>query len=148
LPSEPLNWYGPRMTRLMAHYGIDPAEAKYEPHRGQGREWCSFCAMHPVDSPQPRCDLEQARAKELEAWGYEVSVCLHCKCAYPQMFNRAGLCRSCHHRQIKNDRRLREQATKRRISSDTGAWVRVPDGSGCTERLPRWSVEWNGSPDG
>lgn len=119
------NPYGPRMTAAMKHYGIDPAS---ENSRGQ---------------------LESIRADVLEAEGYEATICFHCKCAFPKMFSRAALCRSCHYRQIRNDRIFLSRAMgKRKPSANSGWSVRVDDGAGCTERLPRWSADWDGNPHG
>ena len=146
---NPVNPYGPRMTAMMAYFGIDPTDRKYQGVRAQTGGWCDFCALHSVSNPRPRCDLEQARAKELEAIGYEVAVCFRCKCAYPKKFAHAALCPPCHQRQVEGDRIVLERTKKDRTSNSHGSSsVRVPDGLGCTERVPRWTVDWDGNPNG
>jgi hypothetical protein len=142
------NLYNERTTAHMAYYGIDPTDWKYQRVRAQTAGWCSFCAQHSVDNPRPLCDLEKARAAEMEELGFPARSCAHCRKAHPEMLSKAMLCPACQIAQAKKDaealRRVKGCATTSRLD---GASVRVDDGLGCTERLPRWTVDWDGNPN-
>lgn len=122
------------------HYGIDP-DAYMGEYR-HGDEFCPVCRAHYTTTKQAHCDLELARAKDMDELGYPARFCFHCHKAYPSIIDRGAICPACDRRQA----RLSTQVERDRASWGTGEYV--PDGLGCVEKLPRWSVHWNGNPDG
>lgn len=142
-----LSW--PEKTlRAFDHYGIDPNERKYNEHSAPRGGWCSACSKHSASNPFQLCDLEIARAADMAEHGIEARHCFWCRTAYPTMFDRAALCPRCQKKSDEQQRRVSEQIrrNKNRFNRSDGTTVRVPDGLGCTERLPRWMVEWDGDP--
>lgn len=142
--------YGARKLAAMAYYGIDANDLKYSGGRSQTGQWCGFCARHSASNPTPLCDLEQARAAEMEELGFPARICFHCREAHPVMFSHAALCPACKRAQDERDQKVSRQiARRRRRRSSADGWtVRVDDGLGCTERLPRWMIDWDGNPEG
>lgn len=141
--------YGERQLAAMAHYGIDPTDRKYFGGRAQTGEWCGFCANHSTSNPRPLCDLEQARAAEMEELGFPGRICFHCRKAHPVILSHAALCPACQRAQDNRDQEASRRINRRRRpSSSADGWsVRVDDGAGCTERIPRWMVDWDGRPE-
>ena len=114
-------FYGARALAAFDLYGIDP-----EPDTA-------------------RNELEQARAADMERHGFPARVCVRCKKAYPKMFDCGAICPGCHNFDRKYDAKLREQMKRRRPSSRGD---RVPDGLGCSERVPAWTIHYGGRVDG
>ena len=113
--------YGPRALAAFDLYGINPkADAS-------------------------RNELEQARAADMERHGFAARVCIRCGKAYPQMFDCGAICPGCHNFDLKYDAKIREQM-KRRWRSSRGD--RIPDGLGCCERVPAWTIDYGGRVDG
>lgn len=92
---------------------------------------------HRADAP---AELEQARRSEMEALGHETRLCCRCRKAYPAALRKDALCPVCYRFEAANTQRVRSRRGK-------VAGRRVPDGLGCTERLPSWSIDWDGNPD-
>lgn len=134
--------------RAFKHYGLDPTHRRYTGERVQGGGWCDFCVQHTKNTPRILCDLEQARAAEMAELGFECSCCAHCKEAYPKMFNRAAICPACQRAQDERDAEVRAGLKFRRTGGVAKSGVRVPDGLGCTEKLPAWMLDWDGDPNG
>ena len=134
--------------RAFKHYGIDPDERKYKGYSAPSGGWCGACSKHSNSNPFQLCDLELARAADMAEHGFEARHCFWCRSAYPVMFDRAALCPICQRKDDEQTRKVAEELKQKRAvpSSQDGAFVRVDDGLGCTERLPRWSVEWDGDP--
>lgn len=136
--------------KAYAHYGIDP-EGYSDTFRYGDHSWCSVCANHYAANPLPRCDLEAARAEDIEAEGFDVRFCPHCRQAYPWLISKAGLCPACRKRDDLKSAEIQRQLDERRKNSpfrNTGAAVYIPDGVGCVEKVPRWMVDWDGNPNG
>lgn len=132
--------------RAFRHYGLDPDSRRYAPGRAQGGGWCEFCSLHSNNTPHITCDLEQARADEMAELGFECRSCAHCKKAYPKILSKAALCPLCYRRQKERDAKVEAEIKAKGNFAATA--VRVPDGLGCTERLPAWAVDWDGNPNG
>lgn len=132
------------LKAAFAHYGIDPEDRRYGGGRAQSGGWCTHCALHSTSNPRPSCDLEQARAAEMEELGFEARGCAHCLQAFPVILDRGRLCPGCYRAQEARDEAVRQQISgKPRLQSG-----RIPDGAGCTERVPNWMVDWDGNPNG
>jgi len=134
--------------RAFDHYGIDPDSDRYRPGRPQGGGWCDFCVQHSKNTPRILCDLERARAAEMAELGFESSCCLHCKRAYPKMFNKAAICPRCQTLQDARDAEVRKKLRRPKSGTITSSGRRIDDGLGCTEKVPAWTVGWDGNPDG
>lgn len=127
------------------HYGIDPDEYGETVDYG-GLDWCPVCSVHAATDPLPRCDLELARAADMEAEGFDVKFCPHCAQGYPAITAKGGLCPACRRKDIQKKAELSRQREGRRPSRVGGAYVYVEDGLGCVEKLPQWMVDWDGNP--
>ena len=134
------------MMQAFEHYGIDWTARKYQGGRAATGGWCKFCYRHSVANPYPSCDLEQARAAEMEELGFPARICFHCRKAHPVMFSEAALCPACKQAQDLRDAKVDRRS--RRRSSVHGWSMRVPDGAGCSEHIPTWMVDWDGNPNG
>ena len=137
-----------RMKAAMAHYGLDYDDPIYgrdrlgNPYKG----WCTVCVRHYDDRRTRFCDLEKARREEMQDLGFTCTTCFHCHHVYPRVIDRGGICPGC---KVKQDRR--DAAAQRRYPKSfarASFEVRVPDGAGCSEKLPRWMVDWDGNPNG
>ena len=123
------------------HYGIDPES--YGEVYSHGLDWCPVCSVHYTTNPLPRCDLELARAADMEAEGFPAKFCPHCHSGYPAITDQNGLCPACR----RKDNRKKEALSKRRARHNSGSGGYVPDGLGCVEKVPSWMVDWDGNPD-
>ena len=134
--------------RAFKHYGIDPEARKYKGYSAPRGGWCGACAKHSASNPFQLCDLEIARAADIEQQGFEARHCAWCRMAFPKMFDRGALCPVCDGKNQERDRRVSEELKriKSKPKSQDGLYVRVPDGLGCSEKLPSWAVEWDGDP--
>ena len=137
-----------RTMRAFKHYGIDPDERKYKGYSAPRGGWCKACLKHSASNPFQLCDLEIARAEDIEEHGFEARHCFWCRKAYPLMFDSGGLCPICRQKSDERDRQVAEELRQNQSTPNSreGAFVRVDDGLGCTEALPRWSVDWDGDP--
>jgi len=120
----------------LAHYGIDPDDFVYRFGRPAGPGWCEACRLHPANLPLPNCDLEQSRAWDIEDEGYPAAFCFHCHSAFPAMLSVGALCPRCQRTARKREAELNRPWTRKNPTI-----VRVPDGVGCTEAVPRWMTE-------
>lgn len=132
------------MKAAMAHYGLDWDDPIYAEHMigTAASGWCTLCHRHYDDRHTRRCDLEKARKAELEDMGYRCRTCFHCSQVFPRFLDQGGICPACKTRQDRRDAAVRSRRYGR------GPDVRVPDGLGCTERLPAWMIDWDGNPNG
>jgi threonine synthase len=85
-------------------------------------------------------ELEEARRSEMETLGQEACRCSKCRKAYPTALRKEALCPICFRFEAANTARIRSNWSR-------SGGRRVPDGLGCTERLPDWSINWDGNPD-
>ena len=135
--------------RAFKHFGIDPESDRYHAGRAQSGEWCSFCHLHSENTPRVLCDLEKARAAEMKELGFEASCCFHCRRAYPKMFNKAAICPHCQRVQDARDALVAKTLRRRNpVKNLASSGRRIQDGLGCTEKVPGWTVGWDGNPDG
>lgn len=125
-----------------AHYGIDP-KAYDNFYRVGDASWCRVCGCHYAANSVPRCDLELARAGDIEAEGFDVKFCPHCRSAYPSVISRRGLCPSCRRAQDLINAQVRREIEYRKRG---GAGAYISDGLGCVEKVPAWMVDWDGGP--
>jgi len=119
------------------HYGIDPAS--YDDAYQHGNTFCPVCLVHYTTMPLPRCDLELARAKDMEAEGFDVNFCPHCHQGYPAITAKGGLCPRCRQK----DQRKKEALRRGRPSRYDPLNAYVADGVGCVEKVPKWMVDWD-----
>ena len=136
-----------RMKAAMAHYGLDYDDLAYHtarpgnPYSG----WCSLCHMHYEGSRNRHCDIEKARREEMQEMGYACTTCFHCRHVYPRAIDRGGICPACKVNQDRKDAAVRLRYPRRFGGISSG--VRVPDGAGCSEKVPRWMIDWDGNPE-
>ena len=136
-----------RIKAAMAHYGLDWDDPIYDanrtgnPHMG----WCTVCHRHYEDRHTRFCDLEKARRDEMQQLGYLARTCFHCNHVYPAVIDRGGICPACKVKQDRRDAAVRRKFPKSFTWSSDG--VRVPDGAGCSEKVPRWMIDWDGNPE-
>lgn len=97
------------------------------------------------DGDGRKSELEQARAADMERHGFSARICTRCRRAYPEMFDHGATCPTCHDFQTRQDAKVRQQIHRGRHTSRAD---RVPDGLGCTERVPGWTVHYGGRADG
>jgi hypothetical protein len=136
----------PQTIRAFEHYGIDYRDRKYAGTRAQSGGWCPACAKHSISNPFQLCDLELARAEDIREHGFEARHCAHCRSAYPTMLDKGSICPSCRRRQDRRDQKVRAEIAQRKRGFKHSSSVRVPDGLGCTERIPAWMADWDGDP--
>ena len=128
--------YWPSILRSAEFYDLDEGDPAYRERVPfeQGRENCPVCDVHDARDRRFPCDVMLARAADIEAAGYPATFCRSCSYAMPVREGQRSWqskCWSC------------EQATAEWRRVRNGA-VRVPDGLGCSERLPSWMVDWDG----
>lgn len=131
--------YWPDRLRGAKFYGIDPADPVYRervPYE-QGRKSCPVCQLHDARRRSFPCDVELARAADIEASGYPATFCQSCARAMPKrndQFEFAAKCWVC------------EASTRQARPRSRNGGAYVDDGNGCVERVPSWMVEWSGNP--
>jgi hypothetical protein len=130
-----LRW--PMDSAALEHYGIDPEDPKYEV-AGSHSDFCPACRAHFDTTPVATCDLELARAADIEAEGFPARFCFHCHMAYPAAIDRGAICPACRR---KDDRR--DALSKRRVRRYDPLNAYVADGVGCVEKVPKWMVDWD-----
>jgi hypothetical protein len=106
------------------HYGIDPADPKYEV-AGSHSDYCRACRAHYDTTPVATCDLELARAADIEAEGFPARFCFHCHKAYPAAIDKGAICPACFRKKKQPPRRPRRRRK-------TGY---IEDGFGCVEKV-------------
>ena len=82
----------------LAHYGIDPSDPDYGIYRADGSQLCRVCKTHGETTKQLACDLETARAEEMERLGFEAAFCSGCRQAFPALLSEKTIrpkCPSC-----------------------------------------------------
>ena len=130
--------YWPDIVAGADHYGFDRSDPIYrERHpRGRGVESCKACGIHPATERNYPCDVAIARAADMEAAGVPATFCLTCSREMPVRSAQSKYLPKCW-------RCERSEATRRRVGSRRDGSVRIPDGAGCTERLPEWMLDPN-----
>jgi RNA polymerase subunit RPABC4/transcription elongation factor Spt4 len=132
-----------QLIKAYEHYGIDPST--YDEAYQHGDTFCPVCGVHYTTMPLPRCDLELARAKDMEAEGFPARFCHHCHMAYPKATDRGAICPRCDRKQA---RISDEQQRRAKPRSWDALNAYVADGVGCVEKVPKWMVDFDGSPEG
>jgi hypothetical protein len=128
--------YWPAILRSGDYYGLDRNDPVYkERHpRGRGIDYCPSCGLHPATERNYPCDVFLARAKDIEAAGYPSTFCRKCSRAMPVRGGQSEWLPECWYCE-------RAKARRHRVLDDGG--VRVPDGLGCSEKVPAWTLEPN-----
>lgn len=118
-------------------YGLNPFSQIYRSRRPfeQGRVTCPACHSHDHRDRRFPCDVAKARAADMEAEGIPATFCYSCSREMPV--------RSGQHRAVPKCFRCERHQAERRRPVIQGGTVRVPDGAGCSERLPVWMVDAN-----
>lgn len=118
------------------HYGFDRNDPIYrERHpRGRGIKRCPACDVHPATERNFPCDVAMARAADMEAIGIPTTFCCSCAREMPVRSEQSKYLPKCF-RCEKHEAKRRE----RRVYSDGSG--RIPDGAGCSERVPGWMLD-------
>jgi hypothetical protein len=129
--------FWPDLMRGAEFYGFDKSDPVYRkrtPYR-KGQRQCLVCRDHFVDDRRFPCDVEMARARDMESVGYPATFCRGCSRAMPVRSDQSDWLPKCW-------RCERAMAKSRRVRR-LGSTVRVSDGLGCSERLPAWTLDPN-----
>ena len=129
--------YWPDILAGAKFYGFDREDPVYkERHpRGRGVESCRSCGIHPATERNLPCDVAKARAADIEAAGYPATFCRKCSREMPVRSGQSKWLPTCF-------RCERHHAARYRSRVVDGA-VRIPDGAGCSERVPAWMLDPN-----
>ena len=71
--------------RAIKLYGLDPSDPDYGIYRRDGSDLCRVCRSHGETTKRLPCDLEMARANEMEGLGFAAAFCRGCRQAFPEM---------------------------------------------------------------
>jgi hypothetical protein len=128
--------YYPSILAAAEYYGFDKDDPVYSERPGpkKGLPWCPVCRHHDEKWRRFPCDVMLARAEDIEAAGYPATFCHSCARAMPVRSDQSEyrpICWAC-------EKAKQEQ---RRLLS--GGSVRIPDGLGCSERVPSWMADPN-----
>ncbi len=112
-----MNW-SPGFRKACAEYGIDPSDPVYntDDHYDRGGESrCRVCIGHVKDHRRARCDLELARASEMD----DPRICVHCRRAYDYRSCEPdcdtgwfGTCGECQARHAEEEQRRQERIAR------------------------------------
>lgn len=117
--------------RALKHYLIDASDPDYNIYRSDGSPLCKVCRGHGETTKRLACDLEQARADEMAALGFETTFCRSCRQAFPKLLEGEGAWSTC--------------PACRRISR-LPINGRQADGLGCVERIHPAERAWDSRP--
>lgn len=129
--------YWPAIVRAADHYGFDRNDPIYKHRhrdRRKGRKPCPSCGLHAATERNYPCDVQLARAADIESEGYPATFCSRCSIAMPvrtgQIVARCWYC---------------ENAPKSRRPQIRNGGAYVDDGLGCVEKLPSHVLSWEPS---
>lgn len=115
-----------------AEYGIDPADPIYnaEDHFDRGGERCRICLNHPKHHRRATCDLEAARAAEMD----DPRMCFTCRRAYDFRSCEPvaetgwfGTCGECQAKEARLVEQLRKRHREDRLSPARAQYVVLQD---------------------
>ena len=73
--------------RAIKLYGLHPSDPDYGIYRRDDSPDCPVCRTHGQSTKKLSCDLELARANDLEQLGFEATFCHTCRQAFPAMLS-------------------------------------------------------------
>jgi hypothetical protein len=124
--------FWPSIVKAANHYGFtrhDPVYKKRTPYQ-KGRTNCPCCGLHDAGDRTYPCDVQLARAADIEAEGYPATFCRRCSSAMPTREGQiVPICWHCQDPPKAHQPRVR----------NGGAYV--DDGLGCVEKLPGHVIE-------
>jgi predicted nucleic-acid-binding Zn-ribbon protein len=127
--------FWPSIVKSADYYGFDRNDPVYKtrtPYE-KGQKQCPSCGLHAAQDRNYPCDVQLARAADIEAEGYPATFCRRCSGAMPTRNDQViPLCWFCTNPPQAHRSRIRNGA------------VYVDDGVGCVEKVPSWMAEWDG----
>jgi hypothetical protein len=130
--------YWPDIVAGAEFYGFDRSDPIYkERHpRGRGIEGCPACGIHPATERNFPCDVAMARASDMEAAGISATFCRKCSREMPVRLGQSEWLPTCF-------RCEKHEANRRSPRTHSDGGVRIPDGYGCSEKVPAWMLDPN-----